>query len=166
MTTSIVEYSPTEAALAELATRYKGVVYEVSKPEGMKAARAARAEIKALRVALGMTQPQLAAAAGIGSGTLAEIESGETLDPRGKTLHKLAGFFGVNPEWLRTGKGLKHPVASMRDDESELLLLFRALSKEGREYLLSRARALHADEHRRGLPPAADLPDRPPRPGH
>ena len=63
MGTSIAEYSPTEAALAELATRYKGVLYEVSKPEGMKAARAARAEIKALRVALEKTRVEIKAPA-------------------------------------------------------------------------------------------------------
>lgn len=63
MGTSIAEYSPTESALAELAGRYKGVLYEVSKPEGMKAARAARAEIKALRVALEKTRVEIKAPA-------------------------------------------------------------------------------------------------------
>lgn len=40
----IVEYSKTETALATLRERYRGVVYDVSKREGMTAAKDARAE--------------------------------------------------------------------------------------------------------------------------
>lgn len=51
-TTAIVEYSPTAAALAELATRMANVVYDVSTPKGLAAAKADRAEVRDLRVAL------------------------------------------------------------------------------------------------------------------
>jgi hypothetical protein len=50
--TSIAEYSPTAAALADLARRMSKVVYDVSTPKGMAAAKADRAEVRDLRVAL------------------------------------------------------------------------------------------------------------------
>ncbi len=51
-TTAIAEYSPTSAALADIATRMAKVVYDVSTPAGMAAAKADRAEVRDLRVAL------------------------------------------------------------------------------------------------------------------
>lgn len=51
MTTTITEYSKTEAALAELREKY-GRTYDVSTAAGMKEARAARAEVKRYRVDL------------------------------------------------------------------------------------------------------------------
>ena len=52
MATSIQEYSPTEAALADLAGRYKGVLFEVQTPAGLATAKKARAELRTYRVAL------------------------------------------------------------------------------------------------------------------
>lgn len=52
MTTQIVEYSKTEAALADLAQRYKGVVFDVATTVGMTTARKGRAEIRGYRTAL------------------------------------------------------------------------------------------------------------------
>ena len=52
MTTSIKEYSPTEAALADLAGRYKGVLFEVQTPAGLSTAKKARAELRNYRVSL------------------------------------------------------------------------------------------------------------------
>jgi hypothetical protein len=46
MSTTIAEYSATDAALADLAHRFKGVVFDVAKPKGMKEAKEGRAEIK------------------------------------------------------------------------------------------------------------------------
>lgn len=51
-TSAIVEYSPTAAALADLAKRMAKVVYDVSTPKGMAIAKADRAEVRDLRVAL------------------------------------------------------------------------------------------------------------------
>jgi hypothetical protein len=50
--TAIVEYSPTAAALADIASRMAKVVYDVSTPAGMAAAKKDRAEVRDLRVAL------------------------------------------------------------------------------------------------------------------
>jgi hypothetical protein len=52
MSTSIQEYSKTEAALATLRASYKGVVYTVTTRDGMKSAKEARAEIRTWRVEL------------------------------------------------------------------------------------------------------------------
>lgn len=52
ITTAIAEYSPTAAALADIARRMAKVVYDVSTPEGLAAAKRDRAEVRDLRVAL------------------------------------------------------------------------------------------------------------------
>lgn len=52
MTTAIQEYSKTDAALADLASRYKGVVFDVATTKGMQEARTARAELRSYRVDL------------------------------------------------------------------------------------------------------------------
>lgn len=51
-TTSIAEYSKTEAGLAVLREKYQGALYEVSTPAGFKLAISARAELRTLRVDL------------------------------------------------------------------------------------------------------------------
>jgi colicin import membrane protein len=63
MTTAIQEYSRTDSALAELANRYKGVVYDVADPKGMQEAKAARAEIRGYRVDLEKTRVEIKAPA-------------------------------------------------------------------------------------------------------
>jgi colicin import membrane protein len=50
--TAIAEYSPTAAALGDLAKRMAKVVYDVSTPAGMAAAKRDRAEVRDLRIAL------------------------------------------------------------------------------------------------------------------
>ncbi len=48
----IAQYNRTEAALAELERQYQGVEFEVATPSGMKEAKAARKELRELRVNL------------------------------------------------------------------------------------------------------------------
>ena len=52
MTTEIVEYSKTEAALADLTQKYGGVIFDVTTTDGMKIAKQGRAEIKKYRTSL------------------------------------------------------------------------------------------------------------------
>ena len=59
MTTEIVEYSKTEAALAILAESYRDVVYDVTTREGMAAAKKGRAEIRGYRVDLEKTRTEV-----------------------------------------------------------------------------------------------------------
>ncbi|MFA5943217.1 MAG: DUF1351 domain-containing protein [Candidatus Thermoplasmatota archaeon] len=61
--TAITEYSQTEAALAELSSRYKGAVYAVTTGDGMGKAKKARAEIKRYRVALEAMRKEIKAPA-------------------------------------------------------------------------------------------------------
>lgn len=50
--TSIVEYSPTAATIAELQQRFAGVIYDLTKPEDRAVAIKARADLRTLRVGL------------------------------------------------------------------------------------------------------------------
>ena len=63
MSTSIVEYSETEAALATLAQKYKGVVFDVTTTEGMRAAKESRKELAGYRIALEKTRVAIKAPA-------------------------------------------------------------------------------------------------------
>lgn len=63
MTTAITEYSQTEAALADLAQRYKGVVFDVATRDGMQLAIKGRAELRTYRVDLEKKRVELKAPA-------------------------------------------------------------------------------------------------------
>lgn len=52
MTTQIQEYSQTEAALKALAEQYAGATFDVDTTDGMKAAKAARADVRGYRTSL------------------------------------------------------------------------------------------------------------------
>lgn len=52
MTTQITEYSKTDAALAELSSRYSRAVFDVTTTKGMQDAKEARAELRGYRVDL------------------------------------------------------------------------------------------------------------------
>lgn len=52
MSTSIAEYTETDSALAELRSKYEGVVYDVAKFKYMAEAKEARAELRGKRTAL------------------------------------------------------------------------------------------------------------------
>lgn len=63
MSTSIQEYSKTDAALADLAARFKGIVYDVTTGTGMAEAKVARAEIRGYRVDLEKVRVEIKAPA-------------------------------------------------------------------------------------------------------
>jgi hypothetical protein len=63
VTTSIAEYSATESALAELRGKYAAVVYDVTTTKGMTEAKAARAELRTLRVNLEAKRKEIKAPA-------------------------------------------------------------------------------------------------------
>lgn len=63
MSTEIQEYSQTEAALADLRSRYDGVVFEVATTKGMDAAKKARAEVRGYRTSLEALRKELKAPA-------------------------------------------------------------------------------------------------------
>lgn len=61
--TTIAEYSPTAAALADLRTQYADVVYDVRSGKGMEQAKKARATLRDLRVSLEKTRVEIKAPA-------------------------------------------------------------------------------------------------------
>lgn len=63
MTTAIVEYTKTEAALADLTQRYKCVIFDVTTKEGLNTAIKGRAELRGYRVALEKTRVEIKAPA-------------------------------------------------------------------------------------------------------
>jgi colicin import membrane protein len=63
VSTSIQEYSKTDAALADLAARFKGIVYDVTTGTGMAEAKVARAEIRGYRVDLEKVRVEIKAPA-------------------------------------------------------------------------------------------------------
>ncbi len=63
MSTEIQEYTQTEAALADLRSRYDGVVWEVATTKGMDAAKKARAEVRGYRTSLEALRKEIKAPA-------------------------------------------------------------------------------------------------------
>jgi transcriptional regulator with XRE-family HTH domain len=108
--------------------------------------------IRRLRLARKLTQGQVAKAIGVTQGSFTQLETGKSKAPASSTLTKLARYFEVDPEWLMTGKGAQTSISTLADDESELILLYRALSSESRQYVLGRARSVHQDEHTHAHP--------------
>lgn len=66
--------------------------------------------LKAAREESGLTQGQLAVAAGVTQGTISNVESGLRKNPR--ELLAIAKALGVSPDWLKTGKGTTSNVIS------------------------------------------------------
>ena len=63
MTTTIQEYSATESALADLAQRFKGVVFDVTTKQGMEDAKKGRAELRTYRTDLEKMRKEIKAPA-------------------------------------------------------------------------------------------------------
>jgi colicin import membrane protein len=63
MSTSIQEYSRTDAALSELCRRYQGATYQVQTSDGMKAAKEARAKLRGYRIDLEQIRKEIKAPA-------------------------------------------------------------------------------------------------------
>lgn len=61
--------------------------------------------LKRARKLRGLSQVELAKAAGVGQSSVSEVETGESRSPRGTNLVELARILRVSPHWLATGKG-------------------------------------------------------------
>jgi transcriptional regulator with XRE-family HTH domain len=68
--------------------------------------------IKSERKALGMTQPQLGAKAGVGKSSVSQWETGLTKTIEGLNLLAICKALRVNEEWLLTGEGEKYRRSS------------------------------------------------------
>ncbi len=98
--------------------------------------------IRALRLAMGVKEGGLAGQAGIGQGTLSDLERGDSVQPRGDSLIRLASILKVSQDWLITGEGSPVQAVQPAIDESELLQVYRDLNEANRGALLATARAL------------------------
>lgn len=96
-----------------------------------------------------LSQAQVGKAAGVSQKAISLLEREPERIPQSDTLSKLARYFQVDPEWLLTGKGQQSPVSSLSSEESELVLLFRAASAAGKDYILGRMRDVYRDEYER-----------------
>jgi transcriptional regulator with XRE-family HTH domain len=65
--------------------------------------------VRERREELGLTQAELSAASGVGQSSIARIESGDTPDPRGHTLAKIAAALRVSSAWLQGEEGADPP---------------------------------------------------------
>lgn len=119
-----------------------------AKPDGRLSRRAPDistigGRVQMLREARGWSQGTLAKSAGIAQATLANFERGRTQGGLALTLSKIARALGVDPEWLRTGKGnpsrLDAPIA-----EQEAVVIYRALSEDARDGWMAAGRAMVA----------------------
>ena len=76
-TTVLVRYSKTEAALAELRTKYEGIAFDLTTTKGDKEARTARKELVTLRTSLEAKREELKAPA---------LEFGKKIDGEAKRI--------------------------------------------------------------------------------
>lgn len=77
MSTELVKFNVTDAALAELGEKYKGVRFDVQTKDGMKAAIAGRAELRTIRVDIEKTRVELKAPL---------LETGRLIDAEAKRI--------------------------------------------------------------------------------
>ncbi|MDK2856168.1 MAG: hypothetical protein PWQ86_1381 [Bacillota bacterium] len=82
--------------------------------------------LRALRLKLGLSQHQVAAATGITRGNICNYEL-DKFTPTGENLIRLAEFFGVSIDWLLTGKTSCSPLVPDNSQEQLLLEQFRSL---------------------------------------
>lgn len=117
--------------------------------------------VKELREARGLSQTQVAVFCDVSQKAISLLENDPNRVPQAQTLKMLAQLFEVDRDWLLTGKGPRNPVSSLTDEESELLLLYRAVSDAARAYILDRVRVIHRGEYGNGAPPPKQVSDTP-----
>lgn len=98
--------------------------------------------IRARRKALGLTQVDLAVAAGVKQNTLSDIETGKTAEMEGSTLAGLCRELRLTPEYLVFGHGEAEDT-DLAMIESEMVAIIRSISPEQREMLLGMARGAY-----------------------
>jgi transcriptional regulator with XRE-family HTH domain len=96
------------------------------------------ARIRALRMAGGLTQEQLAAACGVSRSAVAQWETDRAGQLSGN-ISRIATALAANVEFLLEGK---RPPSGMTGDELAMLRLYRDCDAEDRAFLLRTARKL------------------------
>lgn len=105
--------------------------------------------VRATRTQMGMSQRELADAAGLSRSYVCDIERGRGSEPSLNTLDKLAGALGSSRSDLMKASGLidKALVPKESEEERRMLQLFRDLSNNGQEQVMRYVRFVHSDEH-------------------
>lgn len=75
------------------------------------------ARVKSARTERGLSQVELAEAAGVSPGNIGNLEAGTRTNPR--ELLAIAAALHVLPEWLKSGNGTRHvrPIEGRLDDQ-------------------------------------------------
>ena len=96
--------------------------------------------VKALRLARGLKQSELAKRIGIAAGSLSLIESDTTKVPAGDTLAALCRELQTTQDFILAGQGDSNTIAAAID-ESELVHVWRDLPEDARRLVLEHARS-------------------------
>ena len=103
--------------------------------------------LKTLRKSADMTLEQLAHELGTSNQVLSRYERGER-EADYNMLAKIARFFNVSIDYLLGFKAATNPThasADLKNDEKELLDLYRQLSHQGKRRLIARAEVMLED---------------------
>ena len=117
--------------------------------------------VRRTRQQQGLSQRELADAAGLSRSYVCDIERGRGSEPSLNTLDKLAGALGVSRSDLMKASGLIDKALIPKESESErrILQLYRDLSAGGQEQVMRYVRFMHQEEH--SLKQASLLDDTP-----
>jgi transcriptional regulator with XRE-family HTH domain len=91
--------------------------------------------IRQARQALNMTQTDFSKAIYVSNGYTAEIENGHRV-ANDRIIHLISLTFGVNEQWLKTGKGEMFSASPIERKE-RILSLFDKLNPRFQEYALT-----------------------------
>ena len=117
-----------------------GSITDVTKPPDLSTLAG---RLQWARAKCGLSQAEVAEAAGVAQGTIGNIESGERKEPR--KIVAIAKAVGVRPEWLSERKGAPEdttappPTDDLTQDERRLVASFRRLLRDDRTELLAEA---------------------------
>lgn len=105
--------------------------------------------VRQTRLQQGMSQRELADAAGLSRSYVCDIERGRGSEPSLNTLDKLAGALGASRSDLMKASGLIDKALIPRESEEErrMLQLFRDVSDNGQELVMRFVRFVHHEEH-------------------
>lgn len=134
LTHAIAEYDPIEAVIADLTARHKGVLFDVTQPSGMKAAKAAAKDIAQYRIALEKKRVDLKADV---------LERGRLIDGEAKRISaQLAALEDPIVEQIKAEERREQKVreAAILAEQERLAAEERA-RKEAEAAELARARA-------------------------
>ncbi len=98
--------------------------------------------IKKLRTSLGLKQVQFSQQIRVSQGYLAEVEKGKKI-PSSRVLLAVSTVFGIDEDWLRTGRGRKSRAEDMQlsKEEREIVNLFRRLRPPAQTAIMKQMKA-------------------------